>query len=166
MVEHTPTDEGIIFFDSRDHAAQVALELIKHARQEICFFGPLIDPVLFDNELAIEQLSEFSRRSPRSKIRFVVCDTRKNVAQSHRFIPLAQRLTSKIDIHIASKKHQKLRSMFMLVDNSAYLFCPNAERYYGRAELAAPAEVRDRQQQFDEIWSHSKQDINTRRLNL
>lgn len=166
MVEIIPTDDGIIFFDSRDHAAQVALELIKHARQEICFFGPLIDPVLFDNELVIEQLSEFARRSPRSKIRFVVADTRKNIAQSHRFIPLAQRLTSKIDIHIASKKHQKLRSMFMLVDSNAYLYCPNAERYHGRAELAALAEVRDRQQNFDEIWSHSKQDINTRRLNI
>jgi len=166
MAKHTPTDDGIIFFDSRDHAAQLALELIKHAHQEICFFGPLIDPVLFDNELVIAQLSKFCRRSPRSKVRFVVCDTHKNVTQSHRLILLAQRLTSKIDIHIASKKHQTLRSMFMLVDSNAYLYCPNAERYHGRAELAAPAEVRDRQQLFDEIWSHSKQDINTRRLNI
>jgi len=166
MTEQLPTDDNAIAFDSRDHAEQLALELIQQARQEICFFGPLIDPVLLDNDSVIEHLSEFSRRSARSKIRIVVFDTRKNIAQSHRLIPLAQRLTSKIEIHIANTKHQQLRNLFMLIDNHAYLYCPNAERYQGRVAKYAPATVRDMQQNFDEIWNQSKQDNNTRRLHL
>lgn len=166
MSEQIPTNDNTVAFDSRDQAAQLALDLIKQAKHEICFFGPLIDPVLLDNDEVIAELSEFARRSARTKVRLVVFDTRKNIAQSHRLIPLAQKLTSKIEIHIASRKHQELRNMFMLIDTNAYLYCPNAERYMGRASSHAPADVRDMQQSFDEIWNHSKQDINTRRLHI
>lgn len=166
MSEQIPTNDNTVAFDSRDQAAQLALDLIKQAKHEICFFGPLIDPVLLDNDEVIAELSEFARRSARTKVRLVVFDTRKNIAQSHRLIPLAQKLTSKIEIHIASRKHQELRNMFMLIDTNAYLYCPNSERYVGRASSHAPADVHDMQQSFDEIWNHSKQDINTRRLHI
>jgi hypothetical protein len=168
MTENIPTEDNgtLLTFDSRDQAAKLALDLINEARQEICFFGPLIDPVLFDNDAAAEKLSEFARRSPRTRIRIVVNDTQKNVVNSHRLLPLAQKLTSSIDIHIAGSKHRDLRQQYMLVDGKAYLFCPVAERYQGRAEMHAPAAVREMQQDFEEIWNHSKPDINTRRLNL
>lgn len=168
MIENIPTDgnDTLLTFDSREQAAKLALDLINEARLEICFFGPLIDPVLFDNDLAAEKLSEFARRSPRTRIRIVVHDTQKNVVHSHRLLPLAQKLTSSIDIHITGSKHRDLRQQYMLVDGKAYLFCPVAERYQGRAEMHAPAAVKEMQQDFEEIWNHSKPDINTRRLNL
>lgn len=166
MTEPFPTDDNTVTFDSREHAEQHALKLIQQAHQEICFFGPLIDPVLLDNDPVIEQISEFARHSTRSKIRIVVFDTRKNIAQSHRLIPLAQRLTSKIEIRIAKQQHQQLRSLYLLIDSNAALYCPNAERYKGRVETQTSAAVRDMQQLFEEIWNQAKQDINTRRLHL
>lgn len=168
MTEQIPTAENdtLLRFDSRDQAEQLALELINQARHEVCFFGPLIDPVLFDNEAAAVALSEFARRSPRTRIRIVVQDTQKNVVNSHRLLPLAQKLTSSIEIHIASNKHHDLRQQFMLIDGRSYLFFPVAERYQGRAELNAPAAVKEMQKEFEEIWNQSKPDINTRRLNL
>lgn len=168
MTDTIPTDDDnkLITFDSREQAARLALELIEQARQEICIFGPLIDPVLFDNDAVIDKLSEFGRRSPRTRIRIVVLATQKNVVNSHRLLPLAQKLTSTIKIHIAADKHQDLRQQFMLIDGKAYLYCPVADRYQGRVENHAPAAVKEMQQEFEELWNHSKPDINTRRLNL
>lgn len=166
MSENIPTVTELLSFDSRDQLGQIMAELIDLAEHEICFFGPNLDPVLFDEQTVIDKLSEFARRSPRTQIRFVVFDTRKNIAQRHRLIPLIQRLTSKISVHIASRKHQELLSMYVLIDTKAYLYCPNAERYVGRAEKHAPAKVRDMLKDFEEIWTHSKQDINTRRLHI
>lgn len=166
MTDMIPTDTTVTSFDSRDQAALLAAELIGSARQEICFFGPLIDPVLLDNDNVITKLSEFARRSQRTQIRIVVHDTQKNVIDSHRLLPLAQRLTSHIQIHTTHPKHQDQRSLFLLIDRQAYLYCPNAERYEGRAEMQGAAFARDLQQQFDELWSHSRPDINTRRLHL
>lgn len=168
MTEHIPTAENntLLHFDSRDQAAKLALELINEARHEICFFGPMIDPVLFDNDAAAAALSEFARRSPRTRIRIVVHNTQKNVVNSHRLLPLAQKLTSSIAIHLSSHKHRDLRQQYLLVDGRSYLFCPVAERYQGRSEVQAPAAVKQMQQEFEEIWNQSKPDINTRRLNL
>jgi hypothetical protein len=66
MVDTIPTDNTVKTFDSRDQAALLAAELIANARQEVCFFGPIIDPVLLDNEIVIARLSEFARRSQRT----------------------------------------------------------------------------------------------------
>lgn len=166
MTDAIPTDTRVMTFDSRDQAALLTAELIETARQEICFFGPIIDPVLFDNDAVSSQLSEFARRSQRTRLRFLVHDTQRNVLDSHRLLPLAQRLTSHIQIHTTHPKHQDQRSLFLLIDRRAYLYCPNAERYQGRAEMQPAAFARDLQQQFDELWNHSRPDTNTRRLHL
>jgi hypothetical protein len=168
MIARTPTDDtdNLVTFDSREQAGQLALALIEQARQEICFFGPIIDPVLLGSDTAVAKLSEFVRRSSRTFLRIVVHDTRKNVIDSHRLLPLAQKLTSSIKIQIAGRKHQDLRQQFMLIDGKAYLYCPVADYYQGRVERYAPAKVKVMQQDFEDIWNHSKPDINVRWLNL
>ena len=166
MVDTIPTDTTVKTFDSRDQSALLAAELIGQARQEVCFFGPIIDPVLLDNDTVISSLSEFARRSQRTKIRILVHDTQRNVIDSHRLLPLAQRLTSHIQIHTTHPKHQDQRSLFLVIDRQSYLYCPHAERYLGRVELQPNAFARELQQQFEELWSQSRPDVNTRRLNI
>lgn len=166
MTDTIPTDTTVTSFDSRDQAASLAADLIASARQEICFFGPIIDPVLLDNDNVIAKLSEFARRSQRTRVRILVHDTHKNVIDSHRLLPLAQRLTSHIQIHTTHPKHQDQRNLFLLIDHKAYLYCPNSERYQGRTEHDITAFARDLQHQFDELWNHSRPDVNSRRLNL
>jgi hypothetical protein len=166
MTDTIPTDNTVMTFDSRDQAASFAEQLIDSARQEICFFGPIIDPVLLDNDAVISKISEFARRSQRTRLRLVVHDTQKNVLDSHRLLPLAQRLTSHIQIHLSHPKYQDQRSLFLLVDQQAYLYCPNGERYQGRADLQPSAYARELQKQFEEFWSHSRPDTNSRRLHI
>jgi hypothetical protein len=166
MADTIPTDNIVITFDSRDQAALLTAELIEAARQEICFFGPNIDPVLLDNDAVISKLSEFARRSQRTRCRLLVHDTQRNVIDSHRLLPLAQRLTSHIQIHTTHPKHQDQRTLFLVIDRQTYLYCPHAERYQGRVSLQPNAFARELQQQFDELWSHSRPDINTRRLHI
>jgi hypothetical protein len=166
MTDTIPTDNTVMTFDSRDQAVLLAEQLIDSARHEICFFGPIIDPVLLDNDAVISKLSEFARRSQHTRLRLVVHDTQKNVIDSHRLLPLAQRLTSHIQIHLSHPKYQDQRSLFLLVDQQAYLYCPNGERYQGRADLQPSAYARELQKQFEEFWSHSRPDTNSRRLHI
>lgn len=166
MTETIPTDNTVMTFDSRDQAVLLAEQLFDSAHQEICFFGPTIDPVLFDNDSIISKLSEFARRSQRTRLRLVVHDTQRNVVDSHRLLPLAQKLTSHIQIHLSHPKYQDQRSLFIVVDQQSYLYCPNSERYQGRAELQPSAYARELQKQFEEFWNHSRPDTNSRRLHL
>lgn len=166
MSEQAPSAGETRNFDSRTEAAEQALALIRGARQEICFFGPSIDPVLFDSDEVAEAISSLARRSPRTRVRFVVFDTRSNISHRHRLLPLAQRLSSKIEVRIASLPHQETRQMYLLVDTDAYLYCPDNSRYQGESNAHAPLKVRELQNQFEEAWTHATPDSNTRRLNL
>lgn len=165
MTEQRLTDEQATRFDSRAQARELTRELLRNARRQICFFGANIDQVLFDDEETIAIISEFARNSRMTSVRFLVFDTQKNIVLSHRLLPLAQKLTSKIKIHIVSRKYQDIRKMFLLVDSDAYLLCPNQQIHTGQVSFDM-ARVRELQQEFDEIWTHSSPDINSRRLHI
>ncbi len=155
-----------IHFASREQATDLALQLVQQARREICFFGPHIDDVLFDHVEILDCISEFARSSERKQIKFVVHSTQKNVQSSHGILPLVQRLTSSIHIHTTAQQHHDLSQMFLIIDDDAYLYCKNHEIYSGRASLNDRQEVRALKQTFSEIWNHSVNDINTRRLHI
>lgn len=156
----------VIHFDGREQATDLALQLVQQARREICFFGANIDAVLFDNTDILDCLSEFARRSDRTSIKFVIHSTQKNIQNSHGILPLAQRLTSSIQIHTTDRQHHDLNQMFLLIDDDAYLYCQHNDVYAGRACLNDRQEVRALKQTFAGIWDHSVNDINTRRLNI
>ncbi len=162
----TENASELIQFDGRESAQSLALQLAQQARREICFFGQSIDPVLFDNSAMIDCLSEFARRNDKTVIKFVVDNTQNNVANGHRLLPLAQRLTSSIHIHSTAPQHKNENQMFMLVDDSAYLYCPNRQRYSGKACLHDVLTVRNLKQDFTEIWNHSNVDINARQIHI
>lgn len=168
MTDQQSTDNTneLIRFDSRVEAAEIALQLIRQAKREICFFGANIDPVLFDQPELIDCISEFARRSDKTSVKFVVHSSQVNVQSGHRFLPLLQRLTSSIHVHTSAKQHQKLSQMFLIVDQSGYLYCQNYQRYIGKASFHDPLEARSLKQTFDDIWDHSTVDVGTRRLHL
>ena len=167
MTDSLSTDPNqVIHFDGREQATDLALQLVQQARREICFFGANIDAVLFDNADILDYLSEFSRRSDRTSIKFVVHSTQKNIQNSHGILPLAQRLTSSIHIHTTGRQHHDLNQMFLLIDDDAYLYCQHNDVYTGRACLNDRQEVHALKQSFSGIWDHSSNDINTRCLNI
>ena len=162
----TDDTNQVIHFDGREQATSLALQLVQQARREICFFGDNIDAVLFDHADILENLSEFARRSERTNIKFVIHSSKKNLQDSHGFIPLAQRLSSSIQINKTDQQHQDLKQMFLIVDDAGYLYCKNNAIYSGRACFNDRQEVRALKQSFSEIWNHSVTDINTRRLSI
>jgi len=162
----TDNPSELIQFDGRESAQSIALQLVQHARREICFVGQNIDANLFDNVAMIECLSQFARRNHKTNIKIVVDNTQVNVANGHRLLPLAQRLTSSIQIHKTAPQHQNENPMFLLIDDSSYLYCSNYLRYTGKACLHDVLTVRNLKQQFNEIWNHSSVDINARQIHI
>ena len=153
-------------FEGRDEAKAIALLMAQQAKQQICILGRDIDHALFGDKEFIDCLSELARRSPATKIRILVHDTRLNQQNGHRIIALAQHLTSSIHIHNTAKQHRDMQITQFLVDDFSYLSCPRATQYDGYANLYDRLEVRQLQQKFDELWQQSTPDITVRRLEL
>lgn len=155
-----------IHFDGREHATELALTLIQQATKSILFFGSTLDNVLFNNVDCIASISDFARRNSRAQARFIVHDSQLAVAQGHRLITLAQKMTSSIHLKTSSEQHKKLKQYFLLIDDDAYLYGQNASRYTGRVSFEDAAENRQLQQLFNTVWDQGSPDLMTRRLYL
>jgi hypothetical protein len=158
--------ETTIYFDGREQASELALKLIQQAKSNICFFGATLDKVLLDHAEIMTSLSAFSRRTPRAQARFIVHDSQQAIAQGHRLIALAQKLTSSIHIRTSSEKYKGLKQTFLLIDNEAYLYCQTATRYTGRVCFDDVSESRQLLKLFNTIWEYGSPDPMTRRLTL
>ncbi len=152
--------------DGRQQAVDACLELLKQARREVCFFAPALDKHLLDNELALEVISAFARDSRLSKVRLLVHNTRDAVSQSHRLLPLAQRLSSHFAVHECAREDQDQLYLCLLVDDNAVLYCTDPLRYQGYVTDNDRAQHKQLKQQFENMWARSQPDPQSRRLHI
>lgn len=152
--------------DGRQQAVTASLALIQQARREVCFFAPSLDKHLLDNEAFIDALSAFARDSRFSKVRVLVHSTRDAISQSHRLLPLAQRLSSHISIHECAREDQDQLHLCLLVDDNATLYCTDPLRYQGYVATADRVENQQLKQQFEILWARSHPDPQSRRLHI
>lgn len=167
MSEQTVADSAVRqVIDGRQQAVAACLELIQQAKREISFFAPALDRHLFDNEAALAVISAFARDSRFSKVRLLVHSTRDAISQSHRLLPLAQRLSSHIAVHECAKEDQDQLYLCLLIDDNAALYCSDPLRYQGYIAKADRAQNLQLRQQFDAMWARSHPDPQSRRLHI
>lgn len=152
--------------DGRQQAVAAGNALLKNAKREICFFAPSLDKHLLDNDDALATISAFARDSRFSKVRLLVHSSRDAVSQSHRLLPLAQRLSSHINIHECAREDQDQLYLCLLVDDNATLYCSDPLRYQGYLAEADRAQNLQLRQQFDALWARSHPDPQSRRLHI
>ncbi len=152
--------------DGRLQAVAAGNQLIQLAKREICFFAPSLDKHLLDNDEALTAISAFARDSRFSKVRLLVHSSRDAVSQSHRLLPLAQRLSSHIVLHECAREDQDQCHLYLLIDDNATLYCSDPLRYQGYLAKADRAQNLQLRQQFEAIWARSHPDVQSRRLHI
>ena len=145
---------------------QVALELARQAKREVCIVTYDLDAPVFSHEDFIEALSSLVRRHRHAQARILLQTPDKAVKQGHRLIPLAQRLSSSIHIHRPGPKHHDLIETYMVVDGIGYFRRQQADRYEGIASFKAPIIARDLHDQFHTMWERSAAEPQIRRLQI
>ena len=167
MSEQTAADSAVRqVIDGRQQAVAACLELLEQAKREISFFAPSLDRHLFDNEAALAVISAFARDSRFSKVRLLMHSSRDAISQSHRLLPLAQRLSSHIAVHECAKEDQDQLYLCLLVDDNAALYCSDPLRYQGYIAKTDRAQNLQLRQQFDAMWARSHPDPQSRRLHI
>lgn len=164
--EVIPAGSNRQVIDGRQQAVAACNQLLQQARREICFFAPSLDKHLLDNEQALTTISSFARDSRFSKVRLLVHSSRDAVSQSHRLLPLAQRLSSHIEIHECAREDQDQIYLCLLIDDFATLYCSDPLRYQGYMAAADRAQNQQLRQQFEAIWARSHPDPQSRRLHI
>lgn len=159
-------DAGVIpLEDSAGHRA-VSAHMLGQARRELYLLSRELDKTVFDQAEFIDALKALALRSRLTRIHILLQDHAKVVSQGHRIIELARRLTSRMEIRIASEEWRDYAENFMTVDLHGYVHRELASRYEGTADYHDPLRVQKLRALFDEIWESAQPDAELRRLYL
>ncbi|HEV2211987.1 MAG TPA: hypothetical protein VGS99_01445 [Gammaproteobacteria bacterium] len=148
--------------ETREAAVAVAVL----AKRELTLFTPDLEPLLYDQEEFLSIVRTLATRSRFSRIRVVCLDSGPSVRAQHRFIGLAQRFSSYIEVRRASRDHAGLTDTYLVADETALLYRPLYSRYEGYADLNAPMEARQRLRGFEDVWQQAEPDPEFRRLGI
>ncbi len=157
---------GIVELDSAQMNRLAALRLAEQAQRFVYIFTPDLDARVYDSDEFIAALSRLARSHRRARVAVVVKDSTPAVAQGHRIIGLAQRLSSYVEIRNPDVNHADLNESFMLVDGVAFMRRKLADRYEAVASFNDPFTARRLGELFDEVWQRATPDPKLRRLHL
>ena len=142
--------------DDRDQAVAAIAELLADTRHEIAIYSRDLDPALFDVPPILEAIKRIALSGRRARVRILVQEPRRPLADGHRLIALAQRLPSLIELRTPLDEQDRLyASAFLINDRRGYLFRTLASRNEGEGSTYAPGRHAQLREYFDQVWERS-----------
>ncbi|MEW9624753.1 hypothetical protein [Rhodanobacter geophilus] len=148
--------DGHCAIAGREALAAARLQLLAAARHRLALHLPLLGRDDYGNDAELAELKRVATSGRRAEIRILLHDPGSALRDGHRLIALSQRLSSAIQIRTPVEDvDRQCASAWLLADDGAYLFLPDAGRPQGRMALGDRAAQAPLQQQFDGIWERS-----------
>ena len=155
-VERTPRDPGLLAAEDRPAVDAARRLLLADARHALAIHLPLLDVDHYADAQELDQLRRIATSGRGARIRLLLHDTGAALRDGHRFIALAQRLSSVIQIRRPVEEVDLAhRAGWLLNDAGGYLFLPEFDRPQGRAARHDRAGQAPLAQQFDDVWERS-----------
>jgi hypothetical protein len=101
-----------------------------------------------------------------AKVRVLLADPSRVVYEGSKFVHLARRITSHIEIRRVKSETRDNQSAFLIADDRALVYRLQASRWEGILEMNDPAVSRRYLNYFDEIWIASEPEAETRQQHL
>ena len=101
-----------------------------------------------------------------AKVRVLLADPSRVVYEGSKFVHLARRITSHIEIRRVKSETRDNQSAFLIADDRALVYRLQASRWEGILEMNDPVVSRRYLNYFDEIWIASEPEAETRQQHL
>lgn len=165
-LEATP-EPRLITIENREQALAAVLELLAAARREICIYTRDLDPSLLDHEGVLEALRRIGTAGRGASVRVLVQAPAAAVADGHRLIHLAHRLSSVFQFRTPeTEEDQQYPSAFLITDRRGYYFRTLGSRFEGEARTYAPGRHAQLREYFNQAWERSLAPPQLRELHL
>jgi hypothetical protein len=151
---------------SAEELCRVLLELAQQAQRTLDLVSRHLDPPLYDREDFVEAVKQLVLGSPRSRVRLLVLDPAPVVTHGHRLVPLAQRLSSYIELRVPAPEHREFNEAWLVADKEGYAHRRFSDRYEATCNFHDPRLAVHLTNRFDELWQRAQPDPNLRRRHL
>ena len=156
----------ILHLESMQDNRDMALSMTQQAKRSLHIFTQNMDAPIFDTPSFAEALKNLAILDRHSYVQILVKDTRYAILNGHRFIELARRLSSHIQIRKTSIEYKEDNTAFLIVDETGYIRRKNADRYEGTACFNARNECKHMVNFFKTAWEKAAPDPELRQLHI
>ena len=146
----------VLVVEDRLEARAALVELLTDTRNEVALFTRDLDPGVLDAPEVLAQIKRIALSGRHARIRILLQDPRKAVADGNRVVALAQRLPTAIEVRTPIEEHDRqYAAAYLVTDRHGYLYRTLASRHEGEGSTHAPGRHGQLLSQFDQVWERS-----------
>ena len=138
-----------------EYRAAVA-EIATRANRTLSIYTPDLEPQLYDQDMFLEPLKRLVLARSHARLRVLISDPARAVREGNRFMQMARRLTSYIDLRNVAPEYRSNPCAFIVADDKSIVYRQQCSRWDGIVELDDAQIVRRYLAYFDEVWAGSQ----------
>jgi hypothetical protein len=143
---------------------EASLKVAKSAQRLLSIFTQDLEPLIYGEEPFLEAIKRLVLARSYAKVRVLLADPSRAMVDNNRFLALARRLTSCIDLRAMSLEYPASAGAFIIADDRALVYRLQADRFDGISDMNDPSVVRRYLNFFDEVWQTSMQESQMRQM--
>jgi hypothetical protein len=155
-----------LVLNTLDDNRSVSSALVSQATHTLCIASRMLDPRLYNNSAFCDAVAKLASLSRYSRIRALVRDPEPLIKNGHCLVELSRRLSSSVEIRLYGPDHRAFNESFLVVDGIGYVHNELSDRYTATANFNDKTIADALTRKFQEMWDHSIDDPQLRRLHI
>jgi hypothetical protein len=131
-------------------------EVTNGARLSLCIYTPDLEPLLYDQDCFLEPVKRLVLARGHGRVRVLIREPIRAAREGHRFMQMASRLSSCIALRGVPAEHRDHPCAYIMADNKAIAYRPNAARWVGFVEHSDEGIDRRHSEHFEQVWALSR----------
>ncbi len=159
-----PRNGSLTILSTLDEVRDASLRVANSANRVLSIFTHDLEPQIYGEEPFLESVKRLVLARAYAKVRVLIADPARAVVDKNKFLAMARRLTSCIDMRSMSEEVSGSAGAFIIADDRAIVYRPRAGSWDGMSDMNDPAVARIYLNFFEEIWSTSVQESQLRQM--
>jgi hypothetical protein len=130
-------------------------EIAKRANRSMSIYTPNLEPLIYDQDMFLEPLKRLVLARGHARLRVLISDPARVVREGNRFMQMARRLTSFIELRNVPPEFRDNPAAFIIADASAIAYRQQCSKWEGIVEFNDQQIVKRYLAYFDEVWAVS-----------
>jgi hypothetical protein len=130
-------------------------EIATRANRTLSIYTTDLEPLIYDHDLFIEPVKRLVLARSHARLRVLISNPGHISRDGNRFMMMARRLTSYIDLRNVAPEYRDNPCSFIVADDKAIAVRQQASTWDGIVEFNDVATVRGYLAYFDEVWAGS-----------
>lgn len=143
---------------------EASLKVAKSAQRLLSILTQDLEPLIYGEEPFLDAVKRLVLARSYAKVRVLIADPSRALVDNNRFVGLARRLTSCIELRCMSPAHATSAGAFIIADDRALVYRLQADRWDGISDMNDAANARRYLNFFDEVWQTSVQESKLRQM--